>query len=125
MQIAPPKSGDPSNIFRYHLSEFNTHVGIWENHWIQMPDHSVFVPLAFSRNSAPVIDISWVDYPDTASTCDVMYCRQRRHLYYGGENLKNYLTPSPKFSLHRRAALTTNSNGIQPAEKRGMGRGAV
>jgi hypothetical protein len=36
------------------------------------------------------IDISWVDYPYTASTCDVMYCR-----YYGDENLKYYFTPSP------------------------------
>jgi hypothetical protein len=40
------------------------------------------------------IDISWVDYPHTASTCNVLYCRQRRHLYYGGENFKYYLTPS-------------------------------
>jgi hypothetical protein len=43
------------------------------------------------------IDISWVDYPYTASTCDVMYCRQRRH--YGGKNLKYYVTPPPQFSL--------------------------
>jgi hypothetical protein len=27
-------------------------------------------------------------FPYTASTCDVMYRRQRRHLYNGGENLK-------------------------------------
>jgi hypothetical protein len=39
--------------------------------------------------------ISWADYPYTSSTCDVMYCRQRRHLYYDGENLKYYLIPSP------------------------------
>jgi capsule polysaccharide modification protein KpsS len=44
------------------------------------------------------IDISWVDYPYTASTCDVMYCQQRRHLYYSGENLKYYLTTSPRSS---------------------------
>jgi hypothetical protein len=42
----------------------------------------------------PPIDISWVDYPYTASTCDVMYCRQRRHLHYGDENL----TPLPRSS---------------------------
>jgi hypothetical protein len=30
------------------------------------------------------IDSSWVDYPYKVSTCDGMYCRQRRHLYYGG-----------------------------------------
>jgi hypothetical protein len=36
-----------------------------------------------------------IDYPYTASTCDVMYRRQRRHLYYGGENFKCYLTPCP------------------------------
>jgi hypothetical protein len=39
--------------------------------------------------SAIPIDISWVYYPYTASTWDVMYCRQRRNLYYGGENLKS------------------------------------
>jgi hypothetical protein len=43
-----------------------------------------------------VIDsISQVEYPYTTSTCDVMYRRQRRHLYYGGENLNYYLTSSP------------------------------
>jgi hypothetical protein len=48
----------------------------------------------YRKGRTPVtIDISWVDYLNTASTCDVMYCRQRRHLYYGGENLKYYLTP--------------------------------
>jgi hypothetical protein len=53
--------------------------------------------------------------------------RQRRHLYYGGELLKYYLTPSPpQFSLHRRAALTTNSNGSQYTQKgKGRGGGAV
>jgi hypothetical protein len=45
----------------------------------------------------------------TASTWDFLYCRQRRHLYNGGEHLKYYLT-SP-----RRAALTTNSIGTQSA----------
>jgi hypothetical protein len=49
-------------------------------------------------------------------TCDVMYCRQRRYLYYGGENLKYYLAPSPTV-LPSRAALTTNSNGTQSAHK--------
>jgi hypothetical protein len=38
--------------------------------------------------SAVAIDISWVDWAYKSSTCDVMYWRQRRHLYYGGENLK-------------------------------------
>jgi hypothetical protein len=67
------------------------------------------------------IDISWwVDYTYTASTCDVMYCRQRRHLYYGGENLKYYLTPSPQFFIPRRAALTSNSNGAQSGHKGGF-----
>jgi hypothetical protein len=56
------------------------------------------------------IDISWVDYAYTASTsCDVMYCQLHRHLFYGGENLIYYLTPSSA------AALTTNSNGTLSA----------
>jgi hypothetical protein len=41
------------------------------------------------------IDISWVDSPYTASACDVMDCRQRRHLHCDGEHLKFYLIPPP------------------------------
>jgi hypothetical protein len=37
-----------------------------------------------------------------------MYNRQRPHLYYGDENLKYYLTPSPADFLTRRAALRNN-----------------
>jgi hypothetical protein len=31
------------------------------------------------------IDILWVYCDYKSSTCDVMHCRQRRHLYYGGQ----------------------------------------
>jgi hypothetical protein len=31
------------------------------------------------------IDISWLDWDYKSSTCDAMYRRQRRHLYYGGQ----------------------------------------
>jgi hypothetical protein len=31
------------------------------------------------------IDISWLDWAYKSSTCDVMYRRQRRHLYYGSQ----------------------------------------
>jgi hypothetical protein len=31
------------------------------------------------------IDISWVDWAYKSSTCDVLYRRQGRHLYYGGQ----------------------------------------
>jgi hypothetical protein len=31
------------------------------------------------------IDISCVDWAYKSSTCDLMYCRQRRHLCYGGQ----------------------------------------
>jgi hypothetical protein len=30
-----------------------------------------------------LIDISWIDWAYKSSTCDVMYCQQRRNLYYG------------------------------------------
>jgi hypothetical protein len=30
-------------------------------------------------------DISCVDWAYKSSTCDVMFCRQRRHLCYGGQ----------------------------------------
>jgi hypothetical protein len=46
-----------------------------------------------------------------------MYNRQRPHIYYGGENFKYYLTPSPADFLTRRAALRTNSIGPQPSHK--------
>jgi hypothetical protein len=36
-------------------------------------------------------------------------------LYYYGENFKS--PPPTQISLHRRAALTTNSNGTQPAKR--------
>jgi hypothetical protein len=71
----------------------------------------------------------WVQFIDImgrlplhGSTCDVMYCRQRLHLYYGGENLKYYLTPFPEFFLPRREALTTNSNRTQ-SDHKGKGGG--
>jgi hypothetical protein len=66
------------------------------------------------------------DHPYTASTFDVMYCQQRRHLQYimVVKILNTNLTPSPAVlpSYCRRAALTTNSNGTQPAQK---GKGGV
>jgi hypothetical protein len=44
-----------------------------------------------------------------------MYRRQRRHLYYGGEIYKHYsiCPPQPQLSLHRRAALSSDSNGTR------------
>jgi hypothetical protein len=58
-------------------------------------------------------NISRIDCPYTASTCDVMYVSTvPPFIYYDGENLKYYLTtPTPQFFLHRRAALTTYSKG--------------
>jgi hypothetical protein len=38
-----------------------------------------------TNKSGLAIDISWVDWAYKSSTCDVMYCLQRRHLYYGGQ----------------------------------------
>jgi hypothetical protein len=40
--------------------------------------------LAFQKR-VTAIDISLVDWAYKSSTCDVMYRRQRRHLYYGGQ----------------------------------------
>jgi hypothetical protein len=53
-----------------------------------------------------------------------MYKRQHNHLYYCGEILKYYLTPSLADFLTRRAALRTYSIGPQPSHKR-EGWGAV
>jgi hypothetical protein len=41
--------------------------------------------------TAKAIEISWDSNPSEALMPD----RQRPHLYYGGENFKYYLTPSP------------------------------
>jgi hypothetical protein len=38
-----------------------------------------------SSQKGMTLDISWVDWAYKSSTCDVMYCRQRLHLYYGGQ----------------------------------------
>jgi hypothetical protein len=75
----------------------------------------------YYRKWVVTIDISWVDYPYKASTCDVMYWRQRRHSYYGGQIWKQYLSPSlrsyclpqPQFLHHGRAVMSTNSKGAQ------------
>jgi hypothetical protein len=70
------------------------------------------------------IDIGRLSRPPPApSTCDFMHNRQRPPLYYGGQKQK-YCTiwpPPPQISLHRRAALTTNSNRTKSAHsgKRG------
>jgi predicted SprT family Zn-dependent metalloprotease len=45
-------------------------------------------------HSVHIIDISCLDWAYKSSTCDAMYRRQRRHLYYGGEIYKYYLAPS-------------------------------
>jgi hypothetical protein len=72
------------------------------------------------------IDIGRLSRPPPApSTCDFMHNRQRPPLYYGGQKQK-YCTiwpPPPQISLHRRAALTTNSNRTKSAHsgKRGGG----
>jgi hypothetical protein len=59
--------------------------------------------------------------------CSVHSCTiDSAHVYYGGENLKYYLTHSPPDFLTRRAALRTKTNSIgpQPAHT-GEGWGAV
>jgi hypothetical protein len=45
----------------------------------------MLVAVLLIRLPVPSIDISWLDWAYKSSTCDVMYRRQRRHLYYGGE----------------------------------------
>jgi hypothetical protein len=70
------------------------------------------------------MEISWVDCPYTASTCDVMYCRQRRHLYYGGGNLKYYLTlfpPRSSFILGQRWQPIQMGHSLHIGEGEGGG----
>jgi hypothetical protein len=65
------------------------------------------------------IDIVWVDCVYKPSAWDVMYCRQRHHLYYGCQIYKYYLSPSTAaVKLHRRAAMSTNLNGTQSVYSR-------
>jgi hypothetical protein len=65
--------------------------------------HHMYLVIPFSCSN---IDISSVDCPYTAFTCDIMYCRQRRQLYYGGVNLK--YCPPPQFFLTRRVCSADN-----------------
>jgi hypothetical protein len=59
------------------------------------------------------IDISWLDWAYKSSTCDVMYRRQRR-IYIMVVNFRNTIwPPPPQLSLHKRAALSSNSNGTR------------
>jgi hypothetical protein len=55
-----------------------------------------------------------------SSTCDVMYCRQRRYLYsIMVDKLRNTICPPPpQISLHTRAALSSNSNGTRSVYNR-------
>jgi hypothetical protein len=57
------------------------------------------------------IDISWVDWAFKSSTCDVMYCRHSAAIYIMVVKFENTICPPPpQLSLHRRAALSSNSN---------------
>jgi hypothetical protein len=65
----------------------NMHMsGVWEQDLADWAELYV-LPGTSALKYLPdfTIDISWVDWSYKSSTCDVMYCRQRRHLYYGGQ----------------------------------------
>jgi hypothetical protein len=47
-----------------------------------------------------------------------MYCRHRRHLYYGCQFWNTICSPPPQLSLHTRAALSSNSNGTRSVYNR-------
>jgi hypothetical protein len=48
-----------------------------------------------------------------------MYRRQRRHLHIMVDKFRNTIWPQPpQLSLHRRAALSSNSNGTQSVHSR-------
>jgi hypothetical protein len=49
--------------------------------------HFSWIRICIYENQDPVgpIDILWLDWAYKSSTCDVMYRRQRRHVYYGGQ----------------------------------------
>jgi hypothetical protein len=55
-----------------------------------------------TESRGKTIDISLLDWAYKSSTCDVMYRRQRP-----------FWPPPPLLSLHRRAALSSNSNGTR------------
>jgi hypothetical protein len=53
--------------------------------WLENPQNGQCFYSSNQRLPIATIDISWVDWAYKSSTCDVMYCQQRRHLYYGGQ----------------------------------------
>jgi hypothetical protein len=65
------------------------------------------------------IDISWVDWAYKSSTCDVKYCRHSAAIYIMVVKFRNTICPPPpRLSLHRRAALSSNSNGTRSVYSR-------
>jgi hypothetical protein len=60
------------------------------------------------------IDISRVDWAYKSSTCDVMYRRHSTAIYIMVVKFRNTIwPPPPQLSLHRRAALSSYSNGTR------------
>jgi hypothetical protein len=96
------------------LEAFCLCIHIWS--FLTVTVHHRYLMGRLPRTRLPPVT-SWI--VDSAA----IYCIA----YYGGENLKYYIwPPHPQFSLHRRAALTTNSNGTQPAHKgKGWGGGSL
>jgi hypothetical protein len=80
---APPRSGPCCQLTPCpgcHLC------ASWQHCSSPRPVQSPFLAAPYSRQV--------VDWAYKSSTCDVMYCRQRRHLYNGGKIEKYYLPPS-------------------------------
>jgi hypothetical protein len=65
-----------------------------------------------------IIDISWLDWAYKSSTCDVSIVDSAA-IYIMVAKFRNTICPPPpQLSLHRRAALSSNSNGTRSVNSR-------
>jgi hypothetical protein len=88
--------------------------------WPPPPQLSLHRRAALSSNSNGTRSVYSIENPKRSLYCEMSVCRQRPHLYCGGENLKYYLAPlPPQFFLPRRATLRTNSMAPQTSHKGG------
>jgi hypothetical protein len=69
---------------------------------------------------APLIDISGVDCAYKSFTCDFMNCRHSAAIYIMVDKFRITIWPpsTAALSLHRRAALSSNSNGTRSVYSR-------
>jgi hypothetical protein len=80
--------------------------------------HCTTVTIRNFKSLENPIDISWLDWAYKSSTCYVLY-RRSATTYIMVVKFRNTIwPPPPQLSLHRRSALSSNSNGTRSVYSR-------